>query len=123
MGKVDYATLSRQGKFDNVSAAIRLKAAREFAQLSQKELGDATGRTVSNISNMENARSFPALEVMMYLWNSHRVDVNFMVGGAYSQLPSDVLVGLMDALASVTETTDLLSGSEKPPKNSLKQLP
>lgn len=116
MTKQDYSALSLQGKSDIIAAAIRFRAARKFAGLGQKELAQAAGRSVSNISNMEKARSYPALDAIMYLWDNHRVDANFIYAGAYSQLPSDVLPGLMDALEDVISTTDLLRGSAKRPK-------
>lgn len=116
MKTTDFAALARIGKTDIVSAAIRFKAARKFSGLGQEDLATAAGRTVSNISNMERARSFPALEAIMVLWNNHRVDANFIIAGHFSQLPSDVVPGLMDALADVTASTDLLTGSARPRK-------
>lgn len=110
----DYQVLSLKDRTDIVAAAIRFRAARKYAGVGQEMLGDAIGRSVSNISNMERARSFPALEAIMYLWNHHRIDANFIVAGYYSQLPADVLPGLMQSLADEISKTDLLSGSEKP---------
>ena len=110
----DYPELSMMNRTDIIAASIRLRAARKFAGIGQEALGDAIGRSVSNISNMERARSFPALEAIMYLWNNHRVDANFIVAGHYAQLPADVLPDLMRSLADEISKTDLLSGSEKP---------
>ena len=101
------------GRTDIIAAAIRFRAARKYAGLGQEELAKASGRSVSNISNMERARSYPALEAIMHLWNNHRVDANFITAGAYAQLPSDVIPGLMKALDDVISTTDLLRGSAK----------
>lgn len=115
MERNHYAMLSLSGRTDIVAAAIRFRAARKFAGIGQEDLAAGSNRSVSNISNMERARSYPALDAIMYLWRNHRVDANFIYAGAYSQLPADVVDGLMIQLGEEIAATDLLNSSEKPP--------
>ena len=93
--------LALRGNSSKEAAAIRLKAARLSAGMTQKELGEQIGRGMAQISNMEKAMSFPSWPLMTYLYEEHRIDINFMVIGSYSTLPSDVQDRLFQRLAEL----------------------
>lgn len=102
------ATLSLQGRSDEAAVAVRMLAARKLAGLSQKDLSEKVGRRISNISNIERAKNLPGWGVMLYFHHSHRVDVNFLMTGAYAQLPGDVQEVLFPLLDQISKETDLL---------------
>lgn len=108
MNTYDKGALTLLGRSDEVAVAIRMRAARKVAGLSQQELADRVGRRISNISNVERAKNLPGWGMMLYFHHSHRIDLNFIMTGAYAQLPGDVQEVLFPALREVTEATDLL---------------
>ncbi|QIZ79798.1 helix-turn-helix domain-containing protein [Thalassovita gelatinovora] len=114
MNTDDKNKLALAGRSDNAAVAIRAKAARLFAELSQEDLANALDRRVSNISNIERGRSLPNWKMMLYFYHQHRVDLNFIVAGSYAQLPGDVQTGLFHELEKIVATTDLLSNSDRP---------
>lgn len=103
MDIAEKSRLSRIYDTGIVAAAIRLRAARLACNLSQAEVARALGlpRT-TNINNMENAVTFPNRDIMEYYFREHRIDYNFLMAGAYSQLPGDVQDRLFPALAAAT---------------------
>lgn len=101
MPHMDYdekSALARTGDSSKEAAALRLRAARAAIGLGQTELGKAAKITKAAISNSENAQSFPGRSVMIYLYREHRIDLNFMICGEFSQLPGDVQDRLFAAL-------------------------
>lgn len=106
--------LALTGRSDNAAVAIRTKAARLFAGLSQEGLAGAINRGVSNVSNIERGRNLPGWSMLLVLYEQYRVDLNFIVTGAYSQLPGDVQDGLFAKLETIVATTDLLTDSDRP---------
>lgn len=91
--------LAHTAKMDAAACAIRIKAARVAAGLTQVQLAEALGlNRTTNISNMEKALSLPNREVMSYFWREHRIDFNFLIYGLYSGLASDVQDRLFPAL-------------------------
>lgn len=91
--------LARTGDMGIAACAIRLRAARHAADLSQTGLANALGlKRTTNISNMEKALTYPNREVMSYFFREHRIDFNFLMSGHYSQLPGDVQDRLFPAL-------------------------
>lgn len=102
------ATLSLMGRSDEAAVAIRMLAARKLAHLSQKELAGKVSRQVSNISNIERAKNLPGWGIMLFFHHSHRIDVNFLMTGAYAQLPGDVQEELFPILDQICKETDLL---------------
>lgn len=104
--------LARTGDMNIVACAIRLRAARVVAKLTQQQLAEALGNKRStNISNMEKALSFPNREVMRFFFREHRIDFNFMMSGHYAQLPGDVQDQLFPALEAASSEWDQTEGS------------
>lgn len=108
---MDKNTLAMAGRSDVIATAIRMKAARLAAGLSQDALADAMGQGISSISNIERARNFPGWPILIYFFEEHRVDLNFLVTGAYSQLPGDVQERLFSQLVRIHADTTLLDDS------------
>ena len=109
------------GRHDQTAVALRLRAARRYANMSQAELADAVSRQKATISNIERGRSYPSIELMMYFWDGFRVDVNFIVAGQFAQLASDVQHGLFQELVEIVQTTDMLPDSH-PTRAILREL-
>lgn len=108
--------LAHTGSLDAAASAIRLRAARMAAGLSQKQLAKALGMPrTTNISNMERALSFPNREIMSFLWREHRIDFNFLMSGSYAQLPGDVQDRLFAALEVANSEWDQKEGSGRDP--------
>lgn len=95
-------TLAMHGDASQEAAGRRITAARRFAGLSQSEMAEAVGITKAAVSNIEKARSFPTRPLMLYLYREHRVDFNFLIYGAYAQLPGDVQAGLLRELEEIS---------------------
>ena len=108
---MDKDSLTLLGRSDIAASAIRMRAARLAAGLSQQALADAMGQRISSISNIERAKNFPGWPTMVFLYKEHRVDVNFLVTGNYAQLPADVQASLLSQLVQIHATTDLLEDS------------
>ena len=106
--------LALSGRSDATAVAIRTKAARLFAGLSQEDLAQTVDRRVSNISNIERGRNMPGWPLLLVFYQQYRVDLNFIVAGAFSQLPGDVQDGIFSELEKIVATTDLLSDSDRP---------
>ena len=109
MQRMDYEekrALARTGDFSKEAAALRLRAARRAAGLGQADLGAAAKITKAAISNSENAQSYPGRSVMIYLYREHRIDLNFMICGEFSQLPGDVQETLFSALEAESHESD-----------------
>lgn len=82
--------LARMSDTSKEAAGIRLRAARRAAGLSQEELGSALEKSKQAINNSENGLSYPSRDALIYLYEEHRIDLNFTVYGAFSQLPGDL---------------------------------
>jgi transcriptional regulator with XRE-family HTH domain len=100
------SALAHTKDFSKEAAALRLRAARKSIGLGQTELGKAAGITKAAVSNAENAQSYPGRSVMIYLYRQHRIDINFMVCGEFSQLPGDIQDSLFHALAAENNELD-----------------
>lgn len=96
----DKVALARTGDFSKEAAAVRLRAARMAAGLSQEELGKAAGISKAAISNSEKALSFPGRSALIFLYQAHRIDLNFTMAGQFAQLPGDIQEALFSALAA-----------------------
>lgn len=88
------------------AAAVRLRAARMLAGLSQDALGRSVGVKKQVISNIESGKSLPSRALMVYLYREHRVDFNFLIHGDFAQLPSDIRDALFDELMIVHSQWD-----------------
>lgn len=108
---MDKNSLAMSGDSDVVSTAIRMKAARLAAGMSQEAVADAMGQRVSSISNIERARNFPGWPILIYFFQQHRIDLNFLVTGVYSQLPGDVQDEIFSRLIEVHASSNLLENS------------
>ncbi len=115
MNTKEKSALAFQGRSDTVAVAIRMKAARLFAGLSQQELADAVKRQVSNISNIERAKNLPGWSIMLFLHHEHRINVSFIMTGDYAQLPGDVQDGIFEHSREIVAKTDLLDDQDRPP--------
>jgi transcriptional regulator with XRE-family HTH domain len=93
--------LARTGDTSKKAAALRLRAARLAIGLSQAELGEAAKITKAAINNAEAALSHPSRNVLIKLYREHRIDLNFMVCGEFSQLPGDVQDRLFETLSKL----------------------
>lgn len=99
--------LARTGDMGIAACAIRLRAARHVASLTQTQLASALGwKRTTNISNMEKAHTYPNREVMSYFFREHRIDFNFLMSGHYAQLPGDVQERLFPALEVASNEWD-----------------
>ena len=98
--------LARVGDMSLDAMAIRLRAARKVAGLSQKDFADAVGVKNTVINNAEAGSTAPSREVMRYLYRAHRIDFNFMINGDFAQLPGDVQAALFPALVEATNKWD-----------------
>ena len=97
---------------DSVPAcAVRLTAALAVTGITQKQVAALSGVTEQAISNAKKAANYPSVPLMRWLYRQHRIDLNFMVAGEFSQLPSDVQEKLFSALAE----QDARSGSDQKP--------
>ena len=67
-----------------MSFGEQLKNRREELGLSRMEFAQRLGVSVSAISNYENGLSFPKEEVMLRLFDSLRIDPNFLFRDSYS---------------------------------------
>ena len=95
--------LSGKGDMGLEASARRLRAARYYAGLLQKEVADAAGVKQTTLNNMERANSYPNRAVLKYFFRAHRIDFNFMMHGDFSQLPADLQTGLFGALERVAD--------------------
>lgn len=103
--------LAHTGEIGLVACAIRLRAARLSINLTQLQLAQAIGaKRTTNISNMEQAITYPNRELMSFLWREHRIDFNFMMSGHYAQLPGDVQDRLFPALEVANNEWDQKEG-------------
>ncbi|WP_239494573.1 helix-turn-helix domain-containing protein [Roseovarius amoyensis] len=104
------AALARTGDYSKEAVAVRLRAARNAAGLSQAELGKAARNSKAAISNAEQALSYPGRPVLIYLYREHRIDLNFIVCGDFVQLPGDVQDRLFAALSGAIRGSDRSQG-------------
>jgi transcriptional regulator with XRE-family HTH domain len=89
---------------DSVPAcAARLSAALVVTGTTQKQVAAASGVTEQAISNAKKGANYPSVPLMRWLYRQHRIDLNFMVAGEFSQLPSDVQERLFSVLAEQAE--------------------
>ncbi|WP_421998162.1 XRE family transcriptional regulator [Roseovarius confluentis] len=110
------AALARTGDTSKEAAAVRLKAARRSLKLGQLQLAKASGLTKAAISNAEAAASsYPSRKVLIYLYREHRIDLNFMICGEFSQLPGDVQDRLFDQLSQLENGLDQTEDSNPSP--------
>jgi transcriptional regulator with XRE-family HTH domain len=98
--------LARSGDAGKAAAAIRLRAARIAAELSQEALGKAGGVKKAAVSNAENGTAFPGRSILIFLHREHRIDLNFMINGDFAQLPGDVQDRLFQALLTLESEKD-----------------
>ncbi len=104
--------LCLKGKTDKVAAAIRFKAARLVTGLSQTAIGERIGVGPSQISNVEAGLSYPSWGALVFLYEEHRVNVDFIVAGDYAKLPLDVAEPLFEKLETVHGSTRLLAKTD-----------
>lgn len=100
------AALARTSDFSKEAAALRLRAARNAVGMGQTELGKAIGISKAAISNAENAASYPGRSTMIYLYRAHRIDINFLMCGEFTQLPGDVQEKLFSAILNEKNEQD-----------------
>lgn len=106
--------LAHTGDIGIVACAIRLRAARIAVGLSQLQLAHSLGlKRTTNISNMEQALTYPNRELMSYFWREHRIDFNFLMSGQYAQLPGDVQDLLFPALEAANNEWDQRESSSR----------
>lgn len=80
------ARLAALGHYDKASAARRLRAARQSIGYTTRDVAAALRRTQPGITSAENAKILPSWTLMMWFFKNHRIDINFFVGGSFSQL-------------------------------------
>lgn len=95
--------LARTGDTGLEAVAIRLRAARKFAGLEQKDVERETGVKKTSISNAENGLNYPGVPLMRYYYRMHRLDFNFVMNGDWSQLPSSTHQALFVALEAAND--------------------
>lgn len=102
----DKRRLARTGDFSLSAAAVRLRAARAVAGISQEELGRHGGVKKAAMSNAEKGSAYANRATLAYLFREHRIDFNFMIHGDFVQLPGDIQDRLFDALALIERGED-----------------
>lgn len=103
--------LAMTGETDNSAASLRLRAARKMIGFTQEQLAEAGGVKKSAVTAMERGRSFPNRGILVFLYREYRIDFNFMIAGAYAQLPGDVQAQLFDALSDAHDELDQTANS------------
>ncbi|WP_273691687.1 hypothetical protein [Ketogulonicigenium vulgare] len=68
---------------------------------SQKDFAAMAGVNVTTY-NTQEIKGTPSMAVMVYLYENHRIDFNFILNGDYITLPGDV----QDALFAVLRASD-----------------
>lgn len=96
----DKIRVARVGNMDKDACAVRLRAAREFTGMSQKEFAEQSDQRASAINNSERGLSYPSRKTMRFLYRGYKIDFTFILHGDFSQLPSDVSGPLLDFLAA-----------------------
>lgn len=81
-----------------MSFAVRLKQARENANLTQQELANALGVTKSAIGNYENGVSSPKCDVLLKIFDVLHVEPNFLYQDSFSATERDDLLSAFQAL-------------------------
>lgn len=102
--------LAMSNDFGQEAAAIRVRAARNFAQLTQGQLAAKIGTRNTTISNIEKGMQFPSRPLLQYFFHEHRLDFNFMMGGLYAGLPGDVQELIFPLLADARREWDQREG-------------
>ena len=105
--------LAHTGDVGQAASAIRLIAARMFANMTQAQFADASGVRRQALSNMELGLSYPNRQVMKYLYRAHRLDFNFLMHGDFAQLPQDVQDRLFATLAAANSAWDQRQRSDR----------
>ena len=114
----DQERLAGKGDMGLAASARRLRAARYYAGLLQKDVADAAGVKTTTLNNMERASSYPNRAVLKYFFRAHRVDFNFMMHGDFAQLPADVQPALFAALERVDAEWDRADSGQAGRKSS-----
>ncbi|WP_435988553.1 helix-turn-helix domain-containing protein [Sulfitobacter sp. SH24] len=106
MNLLDKERLARRHDDSPEACAARLRAARLLTGLNQKDAAREAGAGQTAWNNAENARNYPQLNMMRWLYRAHRVDFNFILAGEFAQLPTDVRDAIFDILESQTSVTE-----------------
>jgi transcriptional regulator with XRE-family HTH domain len=97
------------------ATAIRLRAARMAARMSQKNLALACDVSNTVLNNAEMGLTSPNHKVMKYLYRAHRIDFNFLLNGDFAQLPGDVQSAIFESLEVATSEWDQKERSGRDP--------
>ena len=98
--------LARLNDMGLEATAIRLRAARMAAGMSQKNLALACDMSNTVLNNAEMGLTAPNHKVMKYLYRAHRIDFNFLLNGDFAQLPGDVQSAIFASLEVATSEWD-----------------
>lgn len=98
---------------DTTPAAVglRLRAAMHVAGMTQTELARMIGKTQGAIGNAVRGDNYPSVQALQQLYRATRIDFNFFLIGATSQLPADVQIRLLVALETAHTERDRKQGS------------
>lgn len=96
--------LAMTGDMSKQACARRLHAALISTGMSQSDIAHRIMRKPSSITNQVKGDQFPARELMVYLYEEHRIDFNFIMAGAFNHLPVDVAEKLFPALVAAKQS-------------------
>lgn len=98
--------LARLNDMGLEATAIRLRAARIAAGMTQKRLAEACAISNTVLNNAEMGLTAPNHKVMKYLYRAHRIDFNFLLNGDFAQLPGNVEKLIFESLLVATSEWD-----------------
>ena len=107
--------LARLNDMGLEATAIRLRAARKIARMTQKGLAEACYVSKTVLNNAEMGLNAPNVKVMKYLYRAHRIDFNFLMNGDFAQLPGDVQIAIFENLEAATNEWDQRERSGRDP--------
>lgn len=92
--------LARKDDTSKAACAVRLTAALAATGFTRADIASRTGLGAPSITNQAKGDQFPSRDVMVYLYAEHRIDFNFILAGAFAQLPEDVQEKVFGHLAA-----------------------
>lgn len=98
MNILEKERLARRHDDSPDACAIRLRVARLYTGLSQKDAAAEAGAGHTAWNNAEKARNYPQLSMMRWLYRAHRIDFNFILAGEFTQLHPEVQQAIFDLL-------------------------
>lgn len=104
---MDDDAIARHWDSSGEAVAARMRGVRNGAALSQTEFGDRLGVKKASVQAWENARARPTYEHLAALKRHFRIETDFIVTGAWDELPERVWRPIREAMiADATPVAD-----------------